>query len=111
MTTLLNTLSGLWTLIRYLPTALALIATIREALGSEAVQAVIKAVKELVGKTDTTAENTGTVPANTEPEKQGRLQQLLNRLRIAAVMTDGEVAHMHTAHNMKPYQEDTKQWT
>ena len=92
-----------------LPQALALIAKIREALGSEAVQAVIRAISEFFGTVippAPTADSTGTVPANPKQEQKRRFRRFMNRIRLVTCMSDTDEQNLCAKYNIQPYTEE-----
>ena len=124
----MKTLSTIWLIIRsspkamyyvslalyYLPTILPLVAKLREAFGSEQVQAVFKAWSEFIDRVAPpapTADSAGEIPANREREKRWRFTRFMNRTRIAGQITDNEVQNICDAKHIKPYNAEVTQWT
>jgi len=103
----MKTITTLWTLAKYLPAAMQLLTLIRETVGDERVQEIIRAVQELLGKVSPpppTAESGGTVPAvPLGQEQQRRFLRFMNRTKVAGSLTDQQVYEVCSSCNVRPY--------
>jgi len=113
MQTLTTVLSVLWmimrntpTVIRTFPALIALLWKLREAFGSEAVQAAIKAFGEYIDRIAPpapTADSAGSVPANLKREKRIRLIRFMNRIQLAGQIPENEVRELCAQNLIRPY--------
>ena len=108
----MKTLSTLWTLLRNSPRLFALVVQIVNLFGSDEFKEVLEALGNFFRKIAPpapTADGTGTIPANPEPEKRKRLWRLRSRLNIAGRITDMQVQDICTAHQINLNDKETMQ--